>query len=459
MKKRIVSFVLAVCMTAALAGCSGSAAAPETSAAKEKTDTAGASAEKEETKASAAANGEKITLQYMTLSDGKLLEAERHIIENYMEKNPDVAVEITSVAGVDTFITALKAKFAAGEEPDLYMFQAGTRIREFAQAGLLKDITDEPYMDCYLEEDKAFNELNGRIYGVPMRFEWTGLYVNREVLAQYPGVEIPENFQELLAACQALRDQGLENPMILAGKNVNNVSQFDFQYLACVISNNNPKYYEQMLDGEIGFTDEMFVKMFEKFGQMKEYVSEDSLGVDTDEAVKRFIRGEGAFWVAHGNELTRMRELAGDEFDFVMVPTVLQDENEERVFNCGQAMALAVVESSEYPDQVRDLVAEFTSPEASNIFATEGKGMPAALGTEELPDPALEPCREWFASEKKVGHADLVWVPGIKDIMKEITQKWYMGDSIENVLKEWDAQHQRLLESNPDFIKNFVRSE
>ena len=121
-------------------------------------------------------------------------------------------------------------------------------------------------------------------------------------------------------------------------------------------------------------------------------------------------------------------------------------------------MALAVVESSEYPDQVRDLVAEFTSPEASNIFATEGKGMPAALGTEELPDPALEPCREWFASEKKMGHADLVWVPGIKDIMKEITQKWYMGDSIESVLKEWDAQHQRLLESNPDFIKNFVRS-
>ena len=147
MKKRIPLLLLAACMTAVLAGCGGSAKAPETSGAKEKTETAGAPAQKEETKAPAASDGEKVTLQYMTLSDGKLLEAERHIIENYMEKNPNVTVEITSVAGVDTFITALKAKFAAGEEPDLYMFQAGTRIREFAQAGLLKDITDEPYMD------------------------------------------------------------------------------------------------------------------------------------------------------------------------------------------------------------------------------------------------------------------------------------------------------------------------
>ena len=79
-------------------------------------------------------------------------------------------VEITSVPALDTFITTLKAKFAAGEEPDLYMFQAGTRVREFAQAGLLKDITNEPYMENVHEEDKAFNSLDGKIYGVPMRY-------------------------------------------------------------------------------------------------------------------------------------------------------------------------------------------------------------------------------------------------------------------------------------------------
>ena len=33
--------------------------------------------------------------------------------------------------------------------------------------------------------------------------------------------------------------------------------------------------------------------------------------------------------------------------------------------------------------------------------------MPAAVGAEKLPDPCLEPCREWFDSDKKMAHADL----------------------------------------------------
>lgn len=408
---------------------------------------------------SVSAEGEQITLQYMTLSEGKALEAERQIIENYQGKNPNVNVEITSIPVIDTFITTLKAKFSAGEEPDLYMYQAGTRVREFAQAGLLKDLTNEPYMDEYVQEiDKPFNSLNGKIYGVPMRYEYTGLFVNQEVLANHEGVEIPTNFQEYMAACETLRQQGMEYPVVLAGKSINNVSQFDFQYLACVVSHQNPDYYQQMLNGELAFTDEIFRTMFEKYGQMKEYVSPDSLGVDDDEAMKRFIRGESVFWVAHGSSIARMRELGGDEFDFVMVPTVLQDEDQDRMFNVGQALALSVPESTKYPQEVSDLITEFLLPESSNIMATVGKVMPAAKGAEDLPDPSLEPCREWFAGDNKVGHADLVWVPGIKDVMKEVTQKWYMGEDIDTVLNEWESQHQRLLEANPDFIKNFGKA-
>lgn len=419
------------------------------------TDTSGAS----DAQNAGTTSEEKITLQYMTLSEGKALEAERQIIENYMEKNPGVTVEITSIPVLDTFITTLKAKFSAGEEPDLYLFQAGTRVREFAQAGLLKDLTNEPYMEEYVYDiDKPFNSLNGKIYGVPLRYEYTGLFVNREALSKYEGVEIPTNFQEYMAACESLRQQGMEYPVLLAGKSINNVSQFDFQYLACVVSHQNPDYYQQMLDGELSFNDEIFYEMFEKYGEMKNYVSPDSLGVDDDEAMKRFIRGEGVFWVAHGSSIARMRELGGDEFDFVMVPTVLQDEDEDRMFNVGQAIALSVPESTEYPDQVRGLITEFLLPESSNIMATVGRVMPAAKGAEELPDPSLEPCREWFESDNKVGHADLVWVPGIKDVMKEITQKWYMGESIDSVLNEWESQHQRLLEANPDFIANYGKT-
>jgi hypothetical protein len=72
-----------------------------------------------------------------------------------------------------------------------------------------------------------------------------------------------------------------------------------------------------------------------------------------------------------------------------------------------------------------------------------------------LPDKSLETCREWFDSDAKVPHADLVWVPGIKDIMKQVTQKWIMGESLQGALDEWESQHRRLLDANPDFVANY----
>lgn len=461
MKKLLVG-LLTICLSLSiLAGCSsgndGAATTTKESSAvsavsEEKKDDA-ASEEKQETQKQA--SGETVTLQYMTLQDGSMFEAEKKVFDNFMEKNPGIIVEATSVPGVDTFITALKAKFAAGEEPDLYSFQAGTRVREFAQAGLLKDITDEPYMDRVYEEDKSFNSLNGRIYAVPTRYEFTGLFVNNEVLAQYPNVSIPENFQELMEACEQFREDGMEYPMLLAGKDINNVSQVDFQYLSTVVVPNIPDYYVELMNGDRKFSDPFIVEMFDKYGQIVEYVTEDRLGVDNDEAIKRFIRGDGAFWIAHGSTIPRIREMAGEEFDFSLYPSVLQDEGEERYFNVGQALALAVVESTEYPDEVRALITEYVSPESCDIIAIEGKAMPSLKDSNVLPDSCLENAREWFDTDKKTPHADLVWVPGIKDIMKEITQTWLMGEPLDSVLDEWETQHRRLLDANPEFIENF----
>ncbi|MDR1560499.1 MAG: extracellular solute-binding protein [Clostridiales bacterium] len=405
--------------------------------------------------AAAAVSEEKVTLQYMTLSDGVLFDAETRIFKGVTDKYPNIVVETTSVPGVDTFITALKAKFAAGEEPDMYSFQAGTRIREFAKEGLLKDITDEPYMDRVNDADKAFNSWQGRIYGIPAKIEYAGLFVNNEVLAKYPDVKAPTNFEEFKAACEQLRAQGFEYPALLAGKDINNVSQINFQYLATIAVPQNPDYYQELIDGTRRFSDQWVEELFGKYGEVLEYVAEDRLGVDNDEAIKRFIRGEGVFWFAHGSTIQRIREMAGEEFDFSLYPTTLQNADETRYFLCAQALALAVVESSKHPEEVRAAVTEFLSPEACDIIARDGKAMPAMKNSNVLPDKSLEPCREWFDSGVKVPHADLVWVPGIKDIMKQVTQKWIMGDDLQSCLDEWESQHRRLLEANPDFVTNY----
>jgi raffinose/stachyose/melibiose transport system substrate-binding protein len=396
-----------------------------------------------------------VTLRFLTSATGKGLQAEQKVIDQFLKENPRAKVEVTSVAGTAEFITALKAKFAAGEQPDLYRFQGGNRVREFASAGLIYDMTDEPFMSQAKKEDLGFNSYKGRVYGFPINYENTGLFINREALKKYGDIKYPESFPQLLDACKAVRDKGLKYPMIIAGKDINNVSQFDFQYLATVVLANNPGYYKEMLEGKRHFNDPFIREMFAKFAKLREYMSPDALGVDNDEAIKRFIRGEGVFWVAHGSTIVRIRELAGPDFDFVIIPTVLQDKPEDRWFNVGLTQAVSISKPVKSLEAVRAFMTNFVKKESGEIMVREGGIISTYKGVDIMPDKSLDPCLPWFNSPKKIGHADLVWVPGIKDVMKEVTQKWFLGEPLDNVLNEWESQHQRLLKANPKFIEDY----
>ena len=353
-----------------------------------------------------------VTLRFLTSATGKGLQAEQKVIDQFLKENPKAKVEVTSVAGTAEFITALKAKFAAGEAPDLYRFQGGNRVREFASAGLIYDMTDEPFMAQAKKEDLPFNSYKGRVYGFPINYESTGLFINREALKKFGDIKYPESFPQLLAAAKAVRDKGHKYPMIIAGKDVNNVSQFDFQYLATVVLANNPGYYKEMLEGKRKFNDPFIREMFAKFGQLREYMPPDSLGVDNDEAIKRFIRGDGVFWVAHGSTVVRIREMAGPDFDFVIIPTVLQDKVEDRWFNVGLTQAISISKPVKSPEAVRAFMTNFVKKESGEIMVKEGGIISTFKGVEIMPDKCLDPCLPWFNSNRKVGHADLVWIPG-----------------------------------------------
>ncbi len=396
-----------------------------------------------------------VTLRYMTGTSGKLLEAEQKIVDQFIKENPRTKVEMTSVPGTAEFITALKTKFAAGEAPDFYKFQGGNRVREFAAAGMIYDMTDEAFMAQAKKEDLPFNSYKGRVYGFPIDYQNTGLFINREALKKFGDIKYPESFPQLLAACQAVRDKGHKYPMIIAGKDINNVSQFDFQYLATVVLANNPGYYKEMLEGKRKFNDPFIREMFAKFAKLREFMPPDSLGVDNDEAIKRFIRGDGVFWVAHGSTIQRIRELAGPDFDFVIIPTVLQDKPEDRWFNVGLTAAMSISKPVKSLDAVRAFMTNYVKKESGEIMVRSGGLISTFKGVEIMPDKSLDPCLPWFNGNRKVGHADLVWVPGIKDVMKEVTQKWFLGEPLDNVLNEWESQHQRLLKANPKFIEEY----
>ena len=62
--------------------------------------------------------------------------------------------------------------------------------------------------DCGARKMDAMAEKDGSVLLVPVRLYWEALYVNTDVLAQY-GLDVPQTFEQLLAACAALAQNGV----------------------------------------------------------------------------------------------------------------------------------------------------------------------------------------------------------------------------------------------------------
>lgn len=403
---------------------------------------------------------EQITLKYMTLSSDMQWEAEQQILELFEKEYPNIKVETTVVGGVPDFVTVLATKFASGEAPDVFSFQGGSRTFEYASSGKLYDLTGQPFMDRCYESDLKLLEYKDGVYAMPINVEMSGLFINMDALAQYGDFAPPTCFPELIALLDSLRAAGCEYPLVCAGKDIGNVSQVDFQYLATVLWYNQPDYYLELLDGRRAFnTDPGIQDMFKKYEQLREYMNPDSLGVDNEEAKKRFIRGDGVVWIAHTTNVASLRELGGDEFNFKVFPSVLQDKTEDRVVNAGVCLSMHVTSESKNLDAALKLLEFYSRPEIADLYVKVSKYASALKGVTTLPDPAYEPMFQFMADEpeRRIGHADLIWIGGIKDVMKEVTQKWFLGEDLQSCLDYWEEQHQLLIEANPSFVDDFIQ--
>jgi ABC-type glycerol-3-phosphate transport system substrate-binding protein len=137
----------------------------------------------------------------------------------------------------------------------------------------------------------------------------------------------------------------------------------------------------------------------------------------------------------------------------------LHDAGEDQVVNIGITYAVHLTTTSKNPEAAKKFLSYFVSKEAGTIYSVKGKMLSAVKGVDEPFDPAMKLYLPWLDHDKKSPHADLVWVPGIKDVMKEVTQKWFMGEDLDKVLDEWEMKHQRLLSANPKFKEEFLREQ
>ena len=98
----------------------------------------------------------------------------------------------------------LKVRMASGDAPEIIQVQSYAAVFEYAAAGWLADLSNEPVMSKVMDGAKTAVTYNGRAYALPMDLAGIGIIYNKEIFSQY-GLKPPTTFRELQAVCSSLK--------------------------------------------------------------------------------------------------------------------------------------------------------------------------------------------------------------------------------------------------------------
>ncbi len=159
----------------------------------------------------AAAEG-SVTLRTVSCFAGPdtAAEAEAYVeILHRYESGTGNIVQDSSSTSDEAWKTSVLKDFAAGNEPDiLFFFAAGADSAPILSRVVALEEINREYPDLNLPETDALREADGRVYAVPVRGFWEGLYVHTDLFEKY-GAPLPKDWESLLEAVRIFRENGI----------------------------------------------------------------------------------------------------------------------------------------------------------------------------------------------------------------------------------------------------------
>jgi len=138
----------------------------------------------------------------------------------YMKDHPNVQIENT-VLDNEAFKSKMTTAMQSGSPPDLFQTWGGGVLQQYAQAGLVQDLTDalkkDGWGDSFFPGPLSIFGSNGKYYGVPWRIGMVGFWYNKELFQKAGIANPPATWPELLDAVKKLKAAGI-TPIALGEK-------------------------------------------------------------------------------------------------------------------------------------------------------------------------------------------------------------------------------------------------
>jgi len=348
---------------------------------------------------------EKVTVTWWHITTEETQKAVwQKLADEYMAAHPNVNVEITVLEN-EAFKTKLTTVMQSGEPPDIFQSWGGGIMNEYANEGLMKDITSDldadggAWRNTFSAGALGVYALKGKNYGVPWDMGMVGFWYNKDLFAQAGITGTPATWTELLDDVSKLKAAGI-TPIGL-GEGDKWPGHFWYAYLATRICGEAGFEAAALRTGS--FADPCFVEAGNKFlelnalepfqdGYLAAAYGDEATAVGNGKAAMELM-GQWAPAVQSGN--SESGKGIGDSLAWFPFPMVEGGAGSAAdAFGGGNGFGIGKNASPEAIDFVKWL----TSKDSQVACAQAGFCIPVVKGGEAgLSDPFLITIQQTFA--------------------------------------------------------------
>lgn len=322
------------------------------------------------------------------------------MVDGYTALHPEVEIELNSPPEGGT---VLRTKLTKNRVPDI-MFLGGDNVyTDLQDAGILRDLSEEAsaaqIKEAYQEQVYRLNgDKSKKLYGIPYATNGEGVIYNKDIFREH-GIEVPKTYDELLAVCVKLREEGV-TPFYFTLKDNWTAACLWNAMAGNVISE---EFSDLRLAGETAFlgTHEALVQ---QIMELTTYGQEDIMGMGYDDGNMAFANGKAAMMV-QGNWAIPNIKKSNPDVNLDMFTLPVSNVTEDNKVISGIDVMVTVSATTKHWDVVQDFLNYINEPANIQTYINDQFAFAAAKGIDQ-PDQTVAGLAEDFREGKIAEFAD-----------------------------------------------------
>ena len=244
-------------------------------------------------------------------------------VEAFKKAHPDVNVTV-SLNDREAHKTAIR-NFLTADAPDVTTWYPGNRMAPFTDAGLMEDISDLWASDENLSQNfeaiKPTMTRDGKQWGVPYSYYQWGVYYRKDIFDKL-GLSEPQTWDEMLAACDKMKEAGV-TPFTIGTKFLWTAAGV-FDYLN--LRTNGYDVHNDLTAGKIKYSDPKIRATFDNWKTMLDRCSfvSNHASMSWQDAIAPFANGDAAMYVMGNFAVDGFKNagLTADQIDYFPFPKI-----------------------------------------------------------------------------------------------------------------------------------------